>query len=703
MTHRLLPHRAWRAARLRDLARLAAFALPWLAAIAELIARAFGLHAAAFLACAGGAIVAGIACWQWRRRDLRWLLQALNARADFEDSADLLLAADTPLQRLQQARLRQRLATHPADLRAPWPGRALAASMLAAAALLAAACLWPAPAPNTAAPAAVALMAATDAPIRLRDARLDIQPPAYTRLPARRESTLSIQAPQGAHLRWSLRFSGQPSRVALVFLDGRRLTLRHADDAWIGERSLDASALYRIEIDGRAPVAGKPHRLDAIADRPPQLRVLAPTQSLTLASPNQRTWALAFEARDDYGVANKATLRITLAQGSGENITFHERSLSLRGQGSATLRRFAHAIDLASLGLAQGDDLIVQLRVDDNRSPQPHTVRSPSLILRLQAAPGSDGSGIEGIVKRVLPAYFRSQRQIIIDAEALQKKRRTLDAERFLRDSDAIGVDQRILRLRYGQFLGEEAEGKPSLPVADGNAQDDDAGQDGHAHAAPSAATTLGRDADVLEAFGHTHDHAEAATLLDPDTRAILKQALDQMWQSELQLRQGQPDRALPYAYKALGFIKQVQQASRIYLARVGNELPPIDESRRLGGKRDGLATRPDPLRAAVPVDADLAALWRGLDERPGIDVSGEVARLQGWLRAHPGRAADPLALQAALDAVQRDPACVACRGELRGLLWALLPQPPAKVQRRLPDDAQGRRYLDALDDGGRR
>ena len=45
----------------------------------------------------------------------------------------------------------------------------------------------------------------------------------------------------------------------------------------------------------------------------------------------------------------------------------------------------------------------------------------------------------------------------------------------------------------------------------------------------------------MLEAYGHTHYHAEAATLLDPETRATLKKALDQMWQSELHLRQGQP------------------------------------------------------------------------------------------------------------------------------------------------------------------
>ena len=54
--------------------------------------------------------------------------------------------------------------------------------------------------------------------------------------------------------------------------------------------------------------------------------------------------------------------------------------------------------------------------------------------------------------------------EIIIDAEALIRQRRSLAAEDFVKRSDAIGIDQRILRLRYGQFLGEESEGAPKPP-----------------------------------------------------------------------------------------------------------------------------------------------------------------------------------------------------------------------------------------------
>ena len=695
MSADVLPQAAWRAARLRAIALLAAFALPWLAAFASLALRLGGRTSALVVAVAGLLFVAFTAVLQWRRRDLRWLLRALNARADMEDSADLLAAAPTgTLQQLQRRRLQQRLAAHPADLRTAWPWPRLAVSTLGAALLLAGALSWPQRAPDMGrvAPGAAIGMS----PSRLTSSQLQLAPPRYTGLPVRRVSTLSASAPQGTQLRWTLTFSGTPGRVALVFLDGRRLPLQQHGNDWQGALRLDASALYRIELDGRLLDADKPHRLDALPDRPPQLKVLAPTRNLSLAPPTQSGWELVFDVEDDYGVAAQATLQLTLAQGSGENITFRELSLPLRGQGTPLRRRFSHRLALAPLGLQPGDDLIARLVAQDNRSPQPQQVRSPGLILRLQAAAGEEPSGIEGVVKRVLPAYFRSQRQIILDAEALLKQKPRLASERYLQKSDGLGVDQRILRLRYGQFLGEEAENGLTLPTADADDHDADGGDHaGHDHPAPAPATTFGQEVDLLETYGHTHDHAEAATLLDPQTRATLKLALDQMWQSELQLRQGHPERALPFAYKALGYIKQVQQAERIYVARVGPQLPPIDESRRLGGKREGLAPRPDPLRATPPADAEIAALWQQLGSTPARPVAAQA--LAG-LRQHGQRATDPLALQAALDALQRDPSCKACRERLRALLWPLLPAPPAAVARRPASDAQGQRYLDALE-----
>ena len=731
-----LLHSILASARKRCVAGVAATWLPLIAAVVVLSWRFFGIGAAALAGVVGVFALIALALRRAGRFDNRWLVRTLNERRkDLDDSADLLFVGDTalnPLQRLQRERLQQRLATHPApDLRAPWPRRRIAAFWLVGTFAAAAILLWPSPesAPTTSlAPSQETSPAVPGVP-RLVAQRLRIVPPAYTRLPPRDEDSLDARAPQGSALHWTLRFEPQPASAELVFHDGRRIALTREGDLWITQIKLDKSALYRVVPQGTAANAPRLHRLDAITDRPPQIKILAPDRSLSLVSPGQRVWPLSFEASDDYGVAATASLRITLAQGSGENITFHERTLAVAGRGSATVKRFDISLDLAEQGLAVGDDLVAQLSVSDNRSPQPQSVRSSSLILRWPSDLGNESTGLEGMVKKVMPAYFRSQRQIIIDAEALLKEKRKLNAERYLQRSDEIGVDQRLLRLRYGQFLGEEAEGAPKPPPtndaeeahADGEQADGKQASeehhegDGHDHEPPIAAPAddhdhggstnepsagFGREADVLEEYGHTHDHAEAATLLDPETRGILKQALDQMWQSELNLRQGRPEAALPHAYKALEFIKRVQQASRIYLARVGPELPPIDESRRLSGDRAGLARRELASAAATDRDKTAAELWLALAQTPSLAAdqrSPDLDALERWLRQNEASVPDPLAFVAAIEAVRNDPSCEACRRQLRALLWNVLPRSPAQVPRRTEGDASGRRYLEAL------
>ncbi|MDI1297411.1 MAG: DUF4175 domain-containing protein, partial [bacterium] len=143
-------------------------------------------------------------------------------------------------------------------------------------------------------------------------------------------------------------------------------------------------------------------------------------------------------------VAATARLRITLAVGEGENVRFSEREIAVSGTGPARNRRFSHRLDFGALGFGAGGDLVVQLIVQDNRSPVPQQVRGPSLILRWPSASQPESAGLTGMVNTTLPAYFRSQRQIIIDAEALVKQKTRLPADRYLSRSNSIGGDQQI-------------------------------------------------------------------------------------------------------------------------------------------------------------------------------------------------------------------------------------------------------------------
>lgn len=710
-THPLL-----RRARRRVLAITLVAGIPLAFAVALVAWRISTVDAATVTLTAGLLIAAGMAMWRARRLDTHWLIARLNEHRRFEDSADLLFTSPdalNPLQQRQRRHVEQRLREAPPELRQPWPWKWLLLCLAIAGVIAAGALLWPHRADERTIAADGARSTASsssDAPA-LRATRLQVTPPAYTGQAASAGEKLDVRAVQGSRLQWQLQFAPQPQRAWLQFHDGRRLPLQRDGEHWRASELLQRPGLYRIVSEPALAVAGRAYRLEVIADRPPQVKVLEPAQTLNQAVPGQRQWQLRFEASDDFGIQSNAVLDITTAKGSGENIEFQQRQLTLIGTGPATARRFAYRADLAALGVGPGDELVARLTVRDNRNPQPQEARSASLILRLPSEQEVQTSELEGAIKKVMPAYFRSQRQIIIDAEALQKQRGTLDADTFTKRADAIGVDQRILRLRYGQFLGEEAEGGAKAPptgdlptsyAPTADAHDDDHGDthaqdDGHDHGGSTAtesAPVFGSATDVLSEYGHTHDHAEAATLLDPQTRAILKAALDQMWQSEGHLRQGHPDLALPFAYKALGFIKQVQQAERIYLARVGSALPPIDMARRMTGKRDGLGSRGLQLAMRPPGDNTVADAWQALASSEGkVDLDA----LSRWLDAHPQAWPDPLDVIAAIDEVRQQPECQPCRQRLREQLWPALQRPLGPPARRNAADASGRRYLDAL------
>ncbi|HFF6211461.1 TPA: hypothetical protein ACOENR_002865 [Stenotrophomonas maltophilia] len=712
---------AWQRARRRRALITLLLGLPWALAAAVLALRLAGFDIACVVGTVSLLACAVFATARARQLDRQWLQRQLDGSGASEDSADLLFAdAATlnPLQQRQRTHVLAMLERAMPELRPRWPRGALALCWIAGLAIVVLAFGWPRSGPGSMpVRTPVPGSAAAAGPLRLQSTRLRIDAPAYTGQATLTQNALDAKVAADSRLSWSLRFDRAPDKAWLQFHDGRRLPLSEREGQWQAQDVARMPLLYRV-VSEPALAETRLHRLDVVADRAPSVRVLEPTASLVLGTPGQRQWALRFEASDDYGVAAQATLSITTTQGSGENITFVKRSVTLAGSGEATARRFAHTLDLAALGAQPGNDVIAQLEVRDNHAPTPQTGRSSSVILRLPSAEVALGAELEGRIKKTLPAYFRSQRQIIIDAEALIRQRRSLAAEDFVKRSDAIGVDQRILRLRYGQFLGEESEGAPKppptsdlptsdAPTADGHDDDHEhdhgaqaGAQDDHGHDHGSTANAdippvFGSETDVLSEYGHTHDHAEATTLLDPQTRATLKAALDQMWSAEGELRQGRPEQALPFAYKALGFIKQVQQAERIYLARVGPELPPIDESRRLGGDRAGLASRELPLAARTPPDPAIVEAWQRLGDDNGAP---DLDALAAWQQRNAAYLPDALDLAAAIEQLRIEPDCGDCRQRLRAQLWRALQRPLPQTMRRSAADAMGQRYLDALE-----
>lgn len=698
---------AWVApARRRAATNVALVWSPLVLVLAALVWRVGGTGLAAGVLIVGGIAVGLAARHLASRFDLSWLVRRLNAReARLEDSAGLLFANTdlAPIEQLQAERIAARIDTiDPDTLADSWSQRSIAIAWVLGAMALAVTILWPAPAPAPPlAPAAQSEGAAPGAP-RLTGTRVRIVPPAYTGLPARYVENLDIRAPMGSRIEWTLTFSPQAKSADLQLVGGQSVPLSLGEDEWSGSLRLDVPSLYYVTAEG-IRTSRAANRLEPIVDVPPQVQVIEPASGLVTMQPGQRIWRVVFEASDDYSVDQLARLTVTTAIGEGENVSFSERSRTVVGTGDSKRRRFVVDLELASFGLQPGSDLVAQLTVADTRAPSPQVVRGPGVILRWPAPQPPSSDGLELMAKQTMPAYFRSQRQVIIDTEALIQERGKLNADDFLVQSDTIGVDQRLLRLRYGQFVGMEAEEgprRPPLPVADkasptgqADAEDTHYDGDGHDHGSAPESPVFGGLGNITAEYGHVHDESEAATLLDPDTRALLKSALDAMWEAELNLRSGQPEDALPYELKALDYIKQVQQASRIYLPRIGSTQPPLDMARRMAGKREGIVAGGATLTPFAVEDAVPATAWRALSAPGTIDMEG----LDQWVRTNSARIRDPLAVLAAIDGLRNEPDSRALREKLREALWTVLTQPPAQVRRRHDGGSMGRRYTQGL------
>ncbi|PTM07372.1 MAG: hypothetical protein DA407_10540 [Bacteroidetes bacterium] len=213
--------------------------------------------------------------------------------------------------------------------------------------------------------------------------------------------------------------------------------------------------------------------------------------------------------------------------------------------------------------------------------------------------------GVEGTlgVDR-MPDYFRSQRQLIIDTEKLIKQRGQLSKKDFNFKSNELGFDQKALRIKYGEFMGEEQveEGvvsQENLEIFEAENEKHDEDED------PLAKYTHDHDGsnehnlveekkstdtkNPLEAFAHSHDDAAMATLFEESLRSKLLKALGEMWDSELYLRLYEPEKSLPYQYRALTLLQDIKNSARIYVHRIGFDPPPIKEDTRLSGKLDDI------------------------------------------------------------------------------------------------------------------
>jgi hypothetical protein len=458
-------------------------------------------------------------------------------------------------------------------------------------------------------------------PILLAKVSVEINSPPYTQIPKKTQESLEVKAIKGSVLTWILGFeNGNDLEVFLVNSSGEKLKFSTEGSGFYLKDELINSGLYSIQAfkDGTSVFQSDFYALESVEDRSPEI-IPEEKQSYRFFFPgNNPKINLKAQISDDF-LVQEVEIVATLARGKGENVKFREARFSVE-KSPFTTKNSSLSLDVSALDFKPGDELYYYWAARDNKSPEANYSRTDTYFIKYYDEKEDMGMAMEGMAIQVLPEYFRSQRQIIIDTEKLIAEKGKKVEKDFNFTSNEIGYDQKLLRLRYGQYLGEEFESAAGGAIEDADDGDllrgfmhlhDQEGEHDpdfrptqpkhESHDEASGSTESGGIESLLSEYMHAHDSEELNTYYEQSTRGALKSALDQMWQAELYLRLFEPEKSLPYQYKALEMLKTVQQKSRVYIKKTGYDPPPIkEEEKRLTGELKNLEKQIQKEQAAL-------------------------------------------------------------------------------------------------------
>jgi len=409
---------------------------------------------------------------------------------------------------------------------------------------------------------------------QISDFSLTIHPPAYTGKAESIQKQFSVKPEAGARIDWKITTNIGVKKLKIIFNDKETITLKASDrtsTSWTYSKTINQAGFYQLELDGKKSDL---YQIVIIPDLPVHISISQPKQKTVIDIGQPQQFTLKANLTDDYGVSD-AFISATMASGKGEGVSFTEKKMPLHTSfNNKKNNSVTQLIDLKTLGMKPGDELYFFIKAMDN-----HGQSSRSDMYFVSIVDTTELMSLAGMTTGVnlVPEYFRSQRQIIIDTEKLLKEQNTITIETFKTRSNNLGIDQKLLRLRYGQFLGEESE------TEIGGDHDDHNDKDGQ----KETGEKFGDVTAIMDKYAHKHDVAEDATFFEPEMKAQLKAVLSEMWTSELRLRTYKPQEALPYAYKALRLLKDLQQKSRAYVAKTTVKTASLKPEKRLSGELD--------------------------------------------------------------------------------------------------------------------
>ncbi|MEM9856885.1 MAG: hypothetical protein AAF843_06000 [Bacteroidota bacterium] len=476
---------------------------------------------------------------------------------------------------------------------------------------------------------------------------ITITPPAYTGRAKTSQSSGELEVIESSRIQWVVSVNTPVDSVFLITTGTQRYLLKPLDSlTYEGSAKIKRNGYYHILLIR----SGKSYTTDlfpiqVVSDQSPKLEVKGIEQRMEFNYWEAKKASFSCFISDDFGLTDSYIIA-TVSKGSGESVKFREQKQPFdqkleSGSRSALMSK---TIDLDTMSVNPGDELYFYVEAVDNKRPDKLKSRTPTYFLTVRDTTDIEFSLQGDLGVDVVPEYFRSQRQIIIDTEKLMASKRELKESDFNFKSNEFGFDQKSLRIRYGQFMGEEFEtdmsgtmeesSEDGIDNEDGESTDlleefahnhddhnehnlvayykhrqehaqnhDHENEHIHDHEhnhGDDHGLELGQptEEDPLEQYQHIHDDPEEATFFTVTIKEKLRQALTEMWDAELYLRLYQPEKSLPYQYRSLKLLKEIKNHARVYVHRMGFDPPPIKEDSRLTGDLEEVRSSSRVLKA---------------------------------------------------------------------------------------------------------
>lgn len=435
----------------------------------------------------------------------------------------------------------------------------------------------------------------------IKSQKLTICHPGYTKLNPTVTSDMNIKVLEGSKLTWEVQFDTE-IQAAYMEISENEYPMAKLEKGYSKQMLLTETGFYNFKFKDREDVTyiSDLYAMEVVKDASPTIEIQGLKQFTSFDFSQPKVLDFKVELLDDYGVEDSYIIA-TVTKGEGESVKFREEQLTFDNKLASGSKKLllSKKIDLDQLKMEPGDELYFYIVATDTKRPKANTSRSETYFAVIKdtltgqfAVAGTMGADL-------MPDYFRSQRQLIIDTEKLIADQNKITKEKFNFTSNELGFDQKALRLKYGEFMGDEDVGigpTPEVKAEETAADSDLLSAYTHDHDGDNEHNLVDHDhseendeksIDPLESYLHNHDDPEESTLFTASLKSMLRRAMAEMWDAELFLRLYTPEKSLPFQYRALKLIQEIKNSARIYVHRIGFDPPPIKEDKRLSGDID--------------------------------------------------------------------------------------------------------------------